>query len=505
MIGDFAARVQKGLEQLERNRFEEAERTFRSALAMNPRDDQLLHLLGIAQLRQGRGEEALESVQRAIALTKRKADYHNTLGFALQSSGRIEEAITSFERALKLRPDSSEVRLNLGQALLHARRHAEAQALFESILAVTPADAGALASLARAKWIAEEFESAVAVLREGIARVQRNGRLRFSLSELLLALGDFENGWREYLERPTRAGMLIRAGRRIDQTPAADALPARLDGRTVKLYGEQGLGDELFFLRFAAELRARGAARIEVAVDPRLVGIVNRSGVADECVDKHLDLLREPDWIVTGDLPYLLGSTGPKLPAPLRLRPLGARMAEARARLEGLARPLTGLTWRGGTSPATVDYAAPFKALPIESVAEFAAALPGTVLVLQRNPRPAELERLAARTSGRMADLSMLNDDLEGMLALLAQIDEYVGVSNTNTHLHAGVGGRGRVLVSNDVEFRWMARGTESPWFPGFKVYRPGPNGDWPRVFERVLRDFGATGARHERTEGASR
>ena len=131
--------------------------------------------------------------------------------------------------------------------------------------------------------------------------------------------------------------------------------------------------------------------------------------------------------------------------------------------------------------------------------------MPGTLIVLQRNPRPAELDRLSSRAPGRMADFSMLNDDLEGMLALLAQIDEYVGVSNTNTHLYAGVGGRGRVLVANDVEFRWMARGAASPWFPGFKVYRPGSNGDWPEVFERVLRDLGATGARHERTEGGRR
>jgi len=493
VIGDFAARVQQGLEHLERERFAEAEQAFRAALSLNPRDDQLLHLVGVAQLRQGRAEDAAQSVQRAISLTKRKADYHNTLGCALRDAGRIDEAITSFQRALKLAPDALEARFNFGQALLQARRYAEAQALFGRILAVNPTDVEALAGLARAQWIAGEFESAIAVLRDGIAHIPQHRDLRFSLGELLLALGEYEAGWREYLERPPRARMLDQAGRRSDDTATLPRLPARLEGRTLKLHGEQGIGDELFFLRFAAELRARGAVRIEAAVDPRLAGMVSRGGMVDACVEKGPHLLRDPQWLPVGDLPYLLRSNGPDLPPPLRLAPLDERVAELRARLAGLAQPLIGLTWRGGTLPGTVGFRGLLKALPFESFAELAGGLPGTLLVLQRYPCPAELALLSARAPGRVVDFSLLNDDLEGMLALLAQLDEYVGVSNANMHLYAGVGGRGKVLIAGVAEFRWMARGVESPWFPGFKVYRPGPERDWSTVFEQVLRDLGTT------------
>ncbi len=492
MIGDFALRVQQGLEHLERRRFEEAERSFRSALSMNPRDDQLLHLMGIAQLRQGRAEDALKSVQRAISLTKRKADYHNTLGCALRDVGRTTEAITSFERALKLTLDHHDALLNLGQALLQGRRYAQAQALFEKLLARNPFDVDALGGLAGVKWAGGEFDAALAILRDGVARVPANRYLRFSLSELLLATGDFEAGWRAYLERPTRAQLLDQAGRGGEGADALVKLPERLDGRTVKLAGEQGLGDELFFLRFAMELRARGAARIEAAIDPRLAGMVTRSGVIDACHEKNPQLLRDTQWIVVGDLPYLLASGKSSFPPPLSLSPLNDRRAEIEARIDGLARPLIGVTWRGGTPPGTADIPSQFKALPFESFAAFASGLPGSVLVLQRHPQAEELKQLAARVPGRLADFSALNDDLEGMLALLACLDEYVGVSNTNMHLYAGVGGRGRVLLPSNMEFRWMATGTESPWFPGFKVYRPGPDRDWPGVFERVLQDLGA-------------
>ena len=60
------------------------------------------------------------------------------------------------------------------------------------------------------------------------------------------------------------------------------------------------------------------------------------------------------------------------------------------------------------------------------------------------------------------------------MLALLALLDDYVGVSNTNMHLRAGVNRTAKVLVPAPPEWRWMAEGKESPWFPGFTVYRQG-------------------------------
>ena len=273
----------------------------------------------------------------------------------------------------------------------------------------------------------------------------------------------------------------------------------------MRLHGEQGLGDELFFLRFAAELRARGAARVEAAVDARLADMVSRSGVVDACLAKSPQLLRDPGWALIGDLPYLLGSSRSYVPPALPLNPLQSRFAEIGKQIAGLARPLVGLTWRAGTPPGTIDYPSLFKDLPFDAIAAFAAGLPGTVLVLQRHPRAAELEQLALRAPGRIVDFSGLNEDLEGMLALLAQIDEYVGVSNTNTHMFAGVGGRGRVLVPVNTEFRWMAQGRESPWFPGFTIYRPGVDRNWSAVLEQLRDDLVMSRASGDQATGGTR
>jgi len=492
MIGDFAARVQQGLEQLERERFAEAEQSFRAALRMNPRDDQLLHLIGIAQFRQGRAEEALKSVQRAISLTKRKADYHNTLGCLLRHVGRLDEALESFRRAQKLEPRSVDVLYNIGKTMYQRHDFRDAVAAFGAIVERAPNDLEAILCVARALLMAGEGDKAIDILREALARMAGLDALRNYLAHILLLEGRFREGWSYYLSGVRRASFLRKAERPFAPPEPAVPFPADLLGKTIVLHSDQGLGDDLFFLRFAPALRARGA-RVEAAIDARIVEMVKRSGVLHECFAATAETPKDPRAIPIGDLPGLLGADAATPVEALPLTPLAERVTILKTQLERLPRPLIGLAWRAGTPHEDSDPMRPAmllaKELPFNDFSAFAARLPGSLIVIQRDVREGELGRLEAVAPGRVADFSELNADLEGMLALLSLLDDYVGVSSTNVHLSAGLRRAGRVLVARDWEFRWMARGSRSPWFPGWTVYRLGREKAWPVVLGEVLGD----------------
>jgi hypothetical protein len=197
--------------------------------------------------------------------------------------------------------------------------------------------------------------------------------------------------------------------------------------------------------------------------------------------------------VFLGDLPALLGAetTPPALPLA------ADRERVARSR-ELLARhgppPFIGITWRAGTDPREPEFGRRLDSLSKEIDPDrLAAALdgvPGTVVVLQRHPRPEELERLTKRLGRSPVDRSALNDDLEEMVALLAALDEHVGVSSTNMHLAAGAGETARVLVPYPPEWRWMEEGDESPWFPGFEVYRQSIQRSWDEALARLRSDL---------------
>ena len=77
-------------------------------------------------------------------------------------------------------------------------------------------------------------------------------------------------------------------------------------------------------------------------------------------------------------------------------------------------------------------------------------------------------------------------DHLEKAIELAPDVaDAY-----TNVHSRAGAGRTSRMLVPNPPEWRWMAAGEESPWFPGCRIYRQEVNGDWEGAFQALTKDL---------------
>lgn len=488
---DFRGLVEHALQALDQERPADAEKSLRAALGMNPRDDQLLHLLGVSLIRQQREEEAIEPLQKAISLKRRDAEYHNALGVALRNCGRVAEGVESLQRALKLDPALQDAHYNLGQGYQRLGEFAKAEEKFRFVQAHNPGDVEVIAALSNLHWFLGDHERALRDLREGIAANPANGDIRFLLGEQLLALGRYEEGWYQYLWRVNRHAFLRKIGLPFDSAALMAPLSASLEGVTVRVHAEQGIGDDLFFLRFAHYLRERGA-RVVGTITPRLLEMVGRSGSLDACEAAAERIPPTADYRLLGDLPYLLEAYRLPIPASVRFAPLPAKSAEIGARLQGLARPLIGLTWRAGTGPESGNRNALFKEVPFGKFVTLAERLPGTLLVLQRQPKTGEVAALASACGARVLDFSDLNNDLEAMHALLSLIDEYVGVSNTNMHLCAAQGRSARVLVSRSAEFRWMAVGRHSPWFPGFPVYRQGEKGDWAEAMEAIAADIRA-------------
>lgn len=494
---------------------------FAKALRYSPGSYVLLMALGEAQARLGLTDDALDSFRRADALQPDESDAQFNVAVVLESAGRHDEAVRAYEQIVTRSPAYHDAHVNLGIAYERLDRVAEAIRCYRNALAIVPQSVHALANLGKALRTVHELGAAraaclealriqpdfvdatinlAAVLAEegdadaalreyekAIALDPANSHARFSSSVLNLARGRFEEGWAGYLWRPTRL-QGVAAGLRLERAVAED-----LRGRSVLLLGEQGIGDELFFLRFAPALKVRGAS-VFVQCDAKLEALLTRTEVFDAVFTPERELPEADHVVAAGDLPLVLGHAGPEVPPPLRLHALKERVERVRRTLASLGSgPYIALTWRAGTPLALQKHRpdrALYKTVPIEVLVEALARVPGTLLALQRGPQPGEIENLADMLQRPVHDISAANDDLEEMLAWLAAIDDYVGVSSTNMHLIAGLGRPARVLVGNPPEWRWMWSGTTSPWFASFTVYREAPGADWRRASATLAADL---------------
>jgi Tfp pilus assembly protein PilF len=499
----------QGVAALDAGDYTTAERILQAIVEQNPAAHSAWLALAVVAMRAGAPDIAVARAQRAVELDRSNALYINNLGIAYAEQGDLRAAEQTFRRALKIDPAYAAAHYNLAKALHKDARLAESLVEYERAYALDPRSTAiqvglcgmhrlrgqperALAVLRAiagdaalqpalvphfAECIAdvEGPEAAVAWLREQLARQPHSQPTHHILSVLLLSFGHWREGWQHYLWRTHAAPERTKA-----------VLPARLDGKRILLRGEQGLGDILFFLRFAAELRDRGAT-VALECPPKLVPLVADQIAIDEGAASDLQ-------VSIADLPALLETDA--VPPALALRADDSQCMRAREKLARLGRPpYLGLTWQAGTNVLRkreygTDLALLFKEIPPALLGQAVRGWPGTLVSLQRGPTSGDLQAIRAATGAEVHDLSPANEDLAEVLAVLAQLDEYVAVSSTNMHLLAGLGRSARVLVPHPPEWRWMRRDGPSPWFPAFPVYRQPPGLDWTEPLKRLRQDL---------------
>ncbi len=440
---------QRGMEAHRRRQPQAAIPFFDMVLAAEPAHPFALHFKGYGLCQLGRFDEGMPLLVRALAAQPRNPDFHGNTGIIHYVLGDLERAIRSLERAIAIAPAMAEPYSNLAMALR---------------------DSG-------------DPERALVAARRAIQLKPDLPAARLNYAMILLALGRFAEAWPAYVWRPQATANLRDLG--IPPSLAhATSLPDFASDPWITLHGEQGIGDALFFLRYAAPLRARGA-KLRLWGDARLAPMLLRSGVVDEAVSgpppQGLD---ESRLVWVGDLPALLHLES-EFPAPPRLVADPGRVAAMRARLAALGpAPYVALTWRAGL--ARRGKAVLAKEIDPAALGAALAGLRATFVSAQRAPAPGEAEALVAALGAPVADLSATNGDLDDMLALLDVVEEYVCVSNTNTHLRACLGRVAHVLVPWPPEWRWMRQGEASPWFPGFALYRASAEGEWGAALERL-------------------
>ncbi len=469
-----------------RKNYAAAEASFREALRLDPQNAERHYSLGNVLQLQEKIEAAIASYRQALALRPGYADACNNLGNALAQLERLDEAIHCYQEALRIQPNLVAAYNNLGNTYARQRRFDEALACYRRALAINPRYAEAQTHLGNVQRYQGKLADAIASHRHAIEFDPDYADAHFNLAFALLVAGEFHEGWREYAWHWEREG--------ADPRPLVPSAwdGADLGGRPVFLHAEQGLGDELFFLRFAPELKRHGAGRIAYRPSKKIAALLAHTPVIDQLLEPTATPAAD-DWVFSiGDLPRLLDMAhASQIPLPIPLAPRADQIDIMRRRLaEAGPPPYVGVTWRAGTPGKEL---ALYKSSPLALLAEALMTVPATILILQRLPAEGEIEAFQAALGRPVHDLSALNDDLEAMLALLSLIDEYVGVSNTNMHLRAGTGKTAKVLVPAPPEWRWMADGKESPWFPRFSVYRQGYDGSWEEAFARLERELQAS------------
>jgi len=212
-------------------RLEEAEASYERLIELKPDYVDGHYNLGITLKELGRLDEAEASYRRAVALSPDYAKAHNNLGITLQELGRLDEAEVSCKQAVTLKPDYAAAHYNLGNIYLELDKLDEAEANFTRAITLNPSYAEAHSNLGVTLHRLKRLVDAEASYQRVIALNPENAEAYYNLGsvrELLYRLDEAEFTLRQaislqpdYFEAHNMLGHVYRKLGRLDEAEAS--------------------------------------------------------------------------------------------------------------------------------------------------------------------------------------------------------------------------------------------------------------------------------------------
>jgi tetratricopeptide (TPR) repeat protein len=506
-------------------RLDEAAAIYAALLAVEPRQPDALHLLGLVAHQQGDQAQARDCIEKALALVPesavfgnslgsvllalrqsqaaaailrrvvaRKPEYaeaHNNLGNALLRLDQADAAAACYQRALALRPGYAEAESNLASALRRLGRLDDAEQALHRALALNPRYATALANLGVVLVELGRHADALAAYDRAIAIDAGHAQAHANRAVLLLQLGRWPEGWREYEWRWRTDGFTT--PKRDFRQPAWDGRP--LAGRSILLHAEQGLGSAIQFVRFVHRVAA-GGGRILLECQAPLARLFRQSltggdGPVAAVVVKGEPLPPFDVHAPLMSLPLLCGTMLATLPAATPYLAAAAdAVARWRQRLAPTAKPRIGLVWAGNPQHGN-DHN---RSMPAAALRPLIAAAPAASFFSLQVGGPAAAAADDLFAAG-VHDLAPALADFAETAAVVANLDAVVSVDTAVAHLGGALGRPVMLLLPFAAEWRWLLERSDSPWYPGMRLYRQPAPGDWAGAVARVAADLPRPGA----------
>jgi len=466
--------MQTALRKHQDGRLAEAEALYRQVLTQQPDHADALHFLGVAAHQEGRNEPAEALIRRAIALRPGYAEAYSNLGAVLTQQGKLDEAVSAYRDAIRCKPGHAQAYANLGAALSVQGKLDEAAAACRQAIALMPGFAEAHSNLGAALKESGRFTEAVAAYEQAIRLKPDHAEAHFNLALTLLLLGDFSRGWQEYEWRWKARGFLS-PKRNFDQPLWGGE---QLNGRRILLHAEQGLGDTIQFVRYAAQVSARGG-KVVLECQPELhrlleqlpgVSLVAAGGPLPD-FDLHCPLL---------SLGRAFATKLESIPNPVPYLSADPRLVDRWASRVTGGETKVGLVWAGkATHPNDRNRSMRLRQfLPLAKVQG--------VRFYSLQAGPAARHAVTGPPGLEVADLSDALSDLAETAAAIANLDLVISVDTAVAHLAGAMGKPVWVLLSFIPDWRWLLDRDDSPWYPTARLFRQKAIGRWDEVIDRV-------------------
>ncbi|MEE2746529.1 MAG: tetratricopeptide repeat protein [Pseudomonadota bacterium] len=435
--------------------------------------------------------ESLLLAERAIGLAPYHPHPHDVKGLALTGLGRFEDAIESFNTSIEQDNSYLPAKINCGSCLLQIKRNEEAASLFKDVLRSKPNNHQALNNLGLAYGADAKFSLAEEEFRRALKVKPDYAEAHFNLSRVLLMQGNYREGWDEN-EWRWKCKQFPSTFREFPYTMWAGE---NIQGKTILVWSEQGIGDEIMFAHPIPDLISEGA-NIVLECGERLVSVFSRSfqntlvvprenppheSIENQGINYQIPAASLCKFFRDSKKSFAKAHRPYLTACPHRIKKFHERYSELGPG------PLVGICWRSGNVNVGEERSVPlslWEKILTQDRCRFVSLQYGSIQKEIKHVKPFIKDRLYIDQTVNPFQ------NVEDWFAQIAVMDLVISVDNSTIQVSGSQGVTTWTLINYNPEWRFGRDGKHHDWHNSVSVYRQKSPGDWNLILKELGDDF---------------
>ena len=450
-----------------------------SALKQNQVDYIALNTLGLILISLKRTNEAKNTFIRAIEINPKYFSSYNNLGHCYSLLDDREKSFEAFNKALSLNPRSIAIKNNLANYFTDKGDYKKALKYYFEALKFDPNDHKLLFNIGIAYTNSNNVDKAEKYYKKSYSINPKSENLHKNYSMLLLKQGRYKEAWKLFDGRLKLNAFHAKNSNIHNINNKLKKNKGFLKEDKILVVREQGIGDEILYASMYADMLKK-FPNTYFESDERLITLFERSfNTKNKNIFfpygnftlKEKDLADFNNVIFAGSLGQLFRNDIGDFTGKSFLSPDSKKVADIQKILNCLGKEKKiGISWRSRKTRYGEDKSKNLKELkPIFTIPNL------KFINLQYGDTYNELEDFKNKEGIEITTIDKIDlfNDFESICALLKNLDLFVAVSNSTTHL-AGAIGVPTFLIKppNHATFHYWNRDNEkTPWYNSIKLF----------------------------------
>lgn len=467
------------------NMYDKAAKAYEKTIQFNPQHIKAYQQLVLVLIKENKHKEALVYAKKALDLEPHDFETLWRTGQCYRQLDKFEESVPYFRKAVELDSKNIHAILDLANILNMVEETDEAIVWYQRILEINPKINEALYNLGFTLKKQGHIKEAMEIYHKLLELKPNYAQPHFSLSLSYLTLGDWDKGWKEYEWRWAA----------YNETPRKLKQPTwegqDLQGKTILLYAEQGLGDSIQFIRYAKLLKEKGAT-VFFDVQKPLKQILSLCPYIDKVYGPG-DTLPSFDYqIPLMSLPMVFKTTIETTPHEIPYLYADSKLIEYwKEKLSHDKNFKIGICWQGNANYSTqfLRKTVAAKSMHVREFAPIAQLKGVSVYSLQKVNGADQIKELDPSIT-----IHTFGDDFDekhgrfmDTAAVIKNLDLVITIDTSISHFAAALGVPTWILLPEPADWRWMLNTNKTPWYPNVRLFRQPKMNDWKSSIQDVI------------------